>query len=255
MIREHRQSAPRGTGATTTQPCCLPHLLPSVRLRGLPSALPYPSRQGDNRANTPCACVVQQAERASHGAAIAEIILNRSSDRQLVDRILAGHEEAVAELVDAHHGAIYRFLCRMCRNAHWAEDLTQETFAAAWSRLDSFNGTASLATWLHRIAYCKFIDAHRRRQRSAPIDPGMSIDSLSGAGPGPEEATLACEESERIHAALARVDATDREVIVLHYFQGFSFREMAAVLNIQIGLAKWRTSQALTKLRKLLGEP
>ncbi len=198
--------------------------------------------------------VIGRSVRGRHGAGLVEITVIRWSDRELVDRILAGQQEAVADLVDAHHAAIYRFLHRLCMDAHWAEDLAQETFAAAWNRLRSFNGDASLATWLHRIAYCKFIDAWRRQRRRAPLEGGAGIEAVTDPRSNPGEVAAADEESRRIHAALALLDRADREIIALHYFQGFTFREMARVLDIKVGLAKWRTNRALTRLRRLLGE-
>ncbi len=178
----------------------------------------------------------------------------RWPDNELVDRILAGQQQACTELVDAHHEAIYRFLAHLCRDAHWAEDLAQETFTAAWSRLGSFNGKASLATWLHRIAYCKFVDARRQRRRRVPAESAVPVEQVRAAEAAPIDAVLADERERQLYQALGRLDSGDREVLVLHYFQGFSFSEMADVLGIRTGLAKWRTSQALGRLRVLIGE-
>jgi DNA-directed RNA polymerase specialized sigma24 family protein len=66
---------------------------------------------------------------------------------------LGGRREACAGLVRVHYQAVYRLLVHLTRDAHQAEDLTQETFAAAWEKIGRFQGNASLATWLHRIAY------------------------------------------------------------------------------------------------------
>ena len=79
----------------------------------------------------------------------------------------AGHPEACAERVRGHYQAVYRLLVHLTRDVHQAEDLTQETFAAAWERIATFEGRATLATWLHRIAYTKFIDARRGRSGRA----------------------------------------------------------------------------------------
>src|ERR1700688_1553281 len=88
-------------------------------------------------------------------------------DQRLLSQVRAGRPEACTELGRRHYQAVYRFLVRLTRNVHRAEDLTQETFAAAWEKIGTFESRATLATWLHRIAYTKFIDAQRAERRAA----------------------------------------------------------------------------------------
>ncbi len=65
---------------------------------------------------------------------------------------------------------------------------------------------------------------------------------------------MAGDEARRLHEALHGLDAADRGVLVLHYLQGLSYREMAEVLDEPTGTVKWRTAEALARLRALLGE-
>ena len=82
------------------------------------------------------------------------------TDRELLDGIRAGRRDDCAGLIHDHYQAIYRFLLHLTRGAAEAEDLTQETFATVWEKIGSFAGRSTLRTWLHRIAYGKFVDAH-----------------------------------------------------------------------------------------------
>ena len=140
----------------------------------------------------------------------------------------------------------------MTRDVHRAEDLTQETFTTAWERIATFEGRSTLATWLHRIAYTKFIDGQRTERRDATIRERHSSSSL--APDDPLETAMAVDDARRLHRALDELDSADRAVLVLHYLQGLSYREMAAVLDEPTGTVKWRTSEALNGLRILLGE-
>jgi RNA polymerase sigma-70 factor (ECF subfamily) len=177
--------------------------------------------------------------------------VNRGSEKHLAHRIAAGDREACVQLIQLHQAAIYRFLVHLAGDAHRAEDLVQDTFAAAWAAIDTFRGGSSLATWLHRIAYRKFADALRRKPRIA-FEPATAVDDVRSAGPDPLEEVLAEEQSRRLYQALARLADTDRDVVVLHYLQGLSFADMAAVLDEPVGTAKWRTHQALARLKSLL---
>ena len=92
--------------------------------------------------------------------------MTEPDDQRLLRHLRAGRPEACAELVHAHYKIVYRFLVHLTRDIHRAEDLTQDTFAAAWAKIGTFQGRATVATWLHRIAYTKFIDAQRAERRS-----------------------------------------------------------------------------------------
>jgi len=153
-------------------------------------------------------------------------------------------------LVRGHYQAVYRFLVHLTRDIHQAEDLTQETFAAAWEKIATFQGRSTLATWLHRIAYTKFIDAQRAERRAA----GMlqRLTSPKGSPSDPLDTVMADDEAERLYRALQGLDAPERTLLVLHYLQGLSYRDMASVLDEPTGTVKWRTAEALNRLRAML---
>ena len=154
-------------------------------------------------------------------------------------------------LIHQHYQAIYRFLLHLARDAAEAEDLTQETFAAAWEKIAAFEGRSTLGTWLHRIAYGKFVDARRAGRRTAAL-AGQLRERGPAASPCPVEAAVQDDEAQRLHAALRRIDPADRVLLVLHYLQGLSYREMADVTGEPAGTVKWRTSLALGRMRNLL---
>lgn len=172
-------------------------------------------------------------------------------DHRLWKALRAGRPEACAEVVRAHYRAVYRFLVHLTRNVHEAEDLTQETFAAAWENIARFEGRATLTTWLHRIAYTRFIDARRVDRRASEMRERRP--SPGDSEPDPLDVVAADDEAQRLYRALHALDAPRRTPLVLHYLQGLSYREMAAVLDEPVGTVKWRTAEALNRLRALLG--
>jgi len=178
-------------------------------------------------------------------------VTGRDDQRFLAD-LRAGRPEACAELVRTHYQAVYRFLAHLTRDVHAAEDLTQETFAAAWQRLGSFEGRATLATWLHRIAYTKFVDAQRAVCRHAESMKQTAL--MNAPSSDPFEAVAADDEARRLYRALEELNPQERTLLVLHYLQGLSYREMATVLDEPAGTVKWRTREALGRLRAVLGE-
>ncbi len=89
-----------------------------------------------------------------------------SRGNELVQAALRGERDACARLVRENYEGVYRFLAHLSGERTAAEDLTQETFAAAWKGLKGFRGEASFVTWLHRIAYTKYVTRARRNRNT-----------------------------------------------------------------------------------------
>ncbi len=180
--------------------------------------------------------------------------MTKPDDQRMLNDLRAGRSEACGEIIRGHYQAVYRFLVHMTRDVHEAEDLTQETFATAWQRIGAFEGRATLATWLHRIAYTKYIDAQRAARRNARLqEPLTSLQTSSDtSSDDPSDSVAADDESRRLYQALHGLEGQDRALLVLHYLQGLSYREMSSVLDEPTGTLKWRTREALNCLRLLL---
>lgn len=178
--------------------------------------------------------------------------MTKPDDQRLLNNVRAGCPQAFAELIHGHYEAVYRFLVHLTRDVHQAEDLTQETFAAAWRSLNTFQGRATLGTWLHRIAYTRFIDARRVERRAAEMRERIRNSQVSPADPF--EALMADDEAQLLYRNLYKLDIPERTLLVLHYLQGLSYREMATVLDEPSGTVKWRISEALSRMRVLLSD-
>jgi RNA polymerase sigma-70 factor (ECF subfamily) len=178
--------------------------------------------------------------------------VTKPDEQRLLSDLHAARPEACAELVRGHYRAVYRFLVHLTGDVHEAEDLTQETFAAAWEKITAFAGRSSLATWLHRIAYTKFVDCQRAKERSTRLLQRLTKPVADT--PDPLGAVLANDEVQQLSSALQELDSAERVPLILHYLQGLSYREMAAVLDEPVGTMKWRTATALEHLRTLLSE-
>src|SRR5687767_9392631 len=96
-------------------------------------------------------------------------------DRGTVRRILSGDRAAGERLVTDEYPRIYRLLRHLTGAVEVAEDLTQQTFLKAWQALASYRSEASLATWLHRIAYHEYTHWLRARRDHAPLEAAGEI--------------------------------------------------------------------------------
>ena len=91
------------------------------------------------------------------------------NDQSLISRILAGDVGAERQLYDAHVDRIYRLACRMTGDPLHAEELTQESFIRAFSRLATFRGDAAFSTWMHQVALSVIISGLRRKRSAISV--------------------------------------------------------------------------------------
>jgi len=147
-------------------------------------------------------------------------------------------EEAYAE----HGTSVFRFAMRLCGNRDDAEDVVVETFAHAYHRWDSFNGTGTRKTWLFGIAANRARMAHRRKRVTEPLD-----ENLPHPGQNPME--LIALEKE-----LARLSPRQREAFLLVKGEGLTAREAAETLGRPVGTILYEVHRAVHRLRRALGE-
>jgi RNA polymerase sigma-70 factor (ECF subfamily) len=170
---------------------------------------------------------------------------------RLIERMRGGDADAGRQLVREHYAAVYRLLASLTRDMHRAEDLCQETFATAWRKLETFDGRSSFGTWLHRIAYRRFLDWRRGAgRREDATNSATSVDAIDGADPFAD--VVIDEQTRLLHAAIAKLDEPFREVLVLHYLHSMLHREVAEMTDTPVGTVRWRTREALERLRRLL---
>jgi len=177
-----------------------------------------------------------------------------SRNRRLIRELTAGQRSAYIQAVEQHYKRIYAFLYRLLQDAALAEDMTQDTFAAAWRSLDQFEGRASFATWLHKIALNTYRD-YRRRERLVVIP--MDVEATA-ALPDPAQELIECLEAEelqqRVQQAVAGLPEIYREVVILHCYQGLKHSEVAELLDVPMGTVQYRLHVSLDKLRTVLRE-
>ncbi len=176
----------------------------------------------------------------------------------------AGAGDRFGRLVEQYQRLVYSVVLRFTGDAGAAEDLTQETFLAAWRHLEGFRGDSSLKTWLLRIAANKARSWLRwRRLRSwfslsAPPDgreEGPALEDLLPDDPAgrPEQAALAAETERRVQAAIAALPQRQREVAVLRS-QGLALAEIGETLGMAEGTVKAHWFEARRRLEASLGE-
>lgn len=170
-----------------------------------------------------------------------------------------GDSEAFRALVDQHGRAVFRLAYRMTGNAQDAEDVVQETFLRAYTRLGRFESRANFGTWVHRIAVNCSIDLMRSRQhREARHDLldserlELSVAPQDAAGTSPERLLLSTEIQDRISGAMSALSGIERAAFALRHFEGRSIHEISTVLRLKTSATKHSIFRAVRKMRTAL---
>jgi RNA polymerase sigma-70 factor (TIGR02960 family) len=191
-------------------------------------------------------------------------------------RARAGDEEAFRELTEPHRRELQVHCYRIIGSVQDAEDLVQETLLAAWRALETFEGRASLRSWLYRIATNRCLDALRARSRRPrevhamqdertpeptgqfePVwlepYPDVLLEDLPDLAPGPAARYESRESIElSFIVALQHLPPRQRAVLVLRDVLGFSTAEVAGMLNTGEGSVKGALQRARASLRARL---
>jgi len=180
------------------------------------------------------------------------------AEPDLLTALRAGDPAALAALFEARADQLYRLALSLLRDPAEAEDVVQETFLKALTRLEQFEGRARLDTWLYRVAYNASLDRLRRR---AP-EPLPEDEPEAEGGPlpqvivewslTPENRLLDAEARAMLETAIQALPATLRPVFLLRDIEGLSGEETAEALGLNAGVVKVRLHRARLALRERL---
>ncbi len=176
------------------------------------------------------------------------------TDAELVGRFQRGDREAFTRLTARWQDRAYALAYRLTVDADEADDITQSAILCAYRGLAGFNGRSSFSTWFHRVVVNLCRDRQRAlRQRESTIR--VVSESRRGdphSAPPPEEAGERHDLSGTVARAVAALPEDVREAVVLKYYQGLKFVEVAEIVEAPISTVKSRLARGLVLLREAL---
>jgi RNA polymerase sigma-70 factor (ECF subfamily) len=173
----------------------------------------------------------------------------------LIQRWQAGDERAAEALYDHHRASVFRLAYGLLGEPADAEEVAQDALTYALVNIHRYDARrASFATWLHTITVSRCRDRYRRRRL-----PGLSLAAWLQRGgdvadltPGPERRAIRAETHGQIWDAVLALSQPLREAVLLRYWAGHTYREMADVLGCPLPTAQSRVRLAYKQLRKIL---
>ncbi|HEX4053428.1 MAG TPA: sigma-70 family RNA polymerase sigma factor [Tepidisphaeraceae bacterium] len=178
-------------------------------------------------------------------------------DEALVRRLRDGDERAGNELAARHCAALMRYLQRLVRSDHLAEELHQQTWTSVLEHLDRFDltsGGGGFKAWLYRIATNKAHDLWRARGREKVVKQNLTLITEEIA-PDASHNLEGAEAEAKLRAAIELLPENQKQVLLLRYYGNLKFVEIAEMLGCPLNTALGRMHKAMIRLRELLAEP
>lgn len=185
-------------------------------------------------------------------------------DPKFVSRLVARDERAFNELVRVYGARVSALVFRMLKNRAEAEDLTQEVFVQVFKAIGSFRGDAKLSTWIYRIAInlCKNRTKYLRVRHAGEQDELEAVAERVPLGEvrranvahiaRPEEAVAGRQVESLVQAAIASLDPTFRECLILRDVEELSYDEIGEITGLPAGTVKSRIFRARAQLKELV---
>jgi len=179
------------------------------------------------------------------------------ADVQIIQRVVAGDQQALGELYDRWSKPAFSLARRVCADEGLAEDVVQEVFIAFWREPGRFDpARGAFSSWLLTLVHHKAVDAVRResaiRRRTVPAAEDGEEWSVA-PGPGADQAALGAVVAGQVRDALGRLPNEQREAIALAYYGGYTQREVATLTGVPLGTVKSRMFTGVQRLRSVLG--
>jgi len=186
--------------------------------------------------------------------------LNTMTDYELVTLYEQGNDSAFDAILRRHQDYVFSYISFLVRNQDLAEDLFQETFTRAIVAIRShrYQSTGKFSAWLIRIAHNLVVDQMREAEDSNTTSKEeFSCDILNSLRYSEESLESQIVERQNIKTLrllLSYLPDNQREVIIMHFYQDLTFREIAQQTGVSINTALGRMRYALINLRKLIGK-
>lgn len=185
-------------------------------------------------------------------------------ESSLIARLVARDERAFNELVHAYGRRVGGLVFRMLGNRAEAEDLTQEVFVQVFKAIGTFRGDSKLSTWIYRIAVnlCKNRTKYLRVRHAGEQDELEAVAERVPLGEAtranvaqierPDEAMAGRQVEKIVQDAIARIDPTFRECLVLRDVEELSYEEIGEITGLPPGTVKSRIFRARAQLKEMV---
>lgn len=181
-------------------------------------------------------------------------------EQQLIADARKGDVAAFEALIGEHQKRIFSIAFRMAGNPEDAADMAQEVLIKIFKNLGKFQGNSKFSTWVYRVATNTCLDELKKLRRHTAYSLDQELETEEGSvaaeladeAPTPEESTERRDLQRVVSEAIGMLSEDHKKAILLRDMQGFSYEEIANILQCSVGTVKSRINRARAQLKKIL---
>ena len=189
-----------------------------------------------------------------------DLNLKKLSDNQLLNAYLSGNENAITALVNRHRRRIFDYIHMMVKDRDVADDIFQETLIRVLRFVNDgrYTENGKFLSWVLRIAHNQVIDHFRQKKQQNNVSEGEAgydlLNNKKFSDTTVEEKMVSAQIEADVRKLLDYLPMEQKEVVMMRYYMGLSFKEIAEQTEVSINTALGRMRYALINLRKLIDE-
>ena len=172
-------------------------------------------------------------------------------DVELLNRVIDGDRDALRRLYLNYYDRLLRFMLRITYRLDLAEEGVNDVMLVVWQNGRSFRGNSKVSTWIFGIAYRTALKLAEKSRRHSSRTVSMENENFYEPAT-PNEEHINEERCDWLDAGLGRLSAEHRAVIELTYYHGYSYQQIAGIMDCPINTVKTRMFYARARLRKIL---
>ncbi|MEQ3656178.1 MAG: RNA polymerase sigma factor [Dokdonia sp.] len=171
---------------------------------------------------------------------------------QLLPLCQQGEQGAQMEVYNRYYKAMYNTSLRIVKDTAAAEDVMQDSFLSAFTKLESFKGESSFGSWLKRIVVNNSLNCYQKEKKreETPLDDHLYRIEDEPTGLATEDLN-SLKAAEVIHA-MSQLKDNYRQSLSLHLIEGYDYEEMSEIMNMSYANCRTMVSRAKNSLRKIL---
>lgn len=182
------------------------------------------------------------------------------SDQKLLNEYLSGNQSALTDLINRHRKRIFDYIVMMVKDRDTAGDIFQETLIKVVKFLDEgrYKESGKFLSWVLRIAHNQVIDHFRQKRQSNDVSEAEAgydiLNTKKLSDSNIEDRMISQQIEDDVRKLVEFLPEEQKEVIMLRYYMGLSFKEIAEQTDVSINTALGRMRYALINLRKIIDE-
>ncbi len=186
--------------------------------------------------------------------------LKKLSDNELLNAYLSGNENAVTVLVNRHRRRVFDYINMMVKDRDVADDIFQETLIRVlrFVKEGRYTENGKFLSWVLRIAHNQVIDHFRQKKQQNNISEGEAgydlLNNKKFSDATVEDKMVSAQIEADVRRLVDHLPPEQKEVVMMRYYMGLSFKEIAEQTEVSINTALGRMRYALINLRKLIDE-